>query len=172
MGISSIWKKVKGMDDRAKRSAVITAPMDRVFEAVAKQMADGSTGLDAESGEKIKGMLGGMAGMGGVNVDEILAKVRMHVDLSGKPNRIVSYTAIDKKKMGPSINVTLETIEGGHTRVRVAADLEAKGMSERLMMAAMGNKLRDNFNDSVDPILQKAAEELKATITFEENKKS
>lgn len=171
MGFSSIWKKVKGMDDRAKRSAVIAAPMEKVFEAVSKQMAESSTGLDAESGEKIKGMLGGMAGLGGVNVDDILAKVRMHVDLSGKPNRIVSYTAIDNKKMGPAINVTLEVAESGKTRVRVSADLEAKGMREKLMMAAMGSKLKENFNDSVDPILQKAAEELKAAIVFDEVKK-
>lgn len=168
MGIFDVFRRGKGTGATA-RSCVIDAQQSRVYDALVNQFAPGKgAGLNEESIARIKQALAPLAKLGG-DVDGVLGKIELRVDTSARPGTLRVSTAMGEKAIGPSTILTLERATATTTRVRLTMQAEVPGgMLERMLMASARKQMEESFEQSADTVLNNAAAELKAKITFED----
>jgi hypothetical protein len=164
MGLFDLFKK-KGKDPvRTAKITGTTGP--RYYDALAAQLK-GNTGLGAESIEKIKAALAPLAKVGG-KIDDALAQVKVEIDLSEKPTKMVMRTLVGAKPVGPATSfVVTHTGPTSCTCVGTITMPSGGSISDRLMMAAIASKIKNDSQIALDEPMAEAAKTIKAEIRFE-----
>ncbi|MBY0309360.1 MAG: hypothetical protein K2Q09_11510, partial [Phycisphaerales bacterium] len=113
MGVFDLFKKKGG----PSRTAVVEAPAAAFYDMLAKKVATQSATLSPESVENIRSLLSPLARMG-ADIDAQLAKIRVEVDRSGRPGRLVIRTMVGGKPMGPQTTFDITGVGEGSCRVK------------------------------------------------------
>jgi hypothetical protein len=162
----------------AKRVATISGVTpERYFDALAAVLRESSGaggGLGTESVEKIKSLLTPFEKMG-ANVDQAMGQVRIEVDTTQRPREIHIRTFAGQKPMGPQTKFAFPAAgqavaaaaKGGgafDVSVEVTAPM-ATGLLDRLVSAGIRRQIEGQLAPSIDPLLTKAGEACKATVS-------
>jgi hypothetical protein len=172
----------------AKRVATVSGVTpERYFDALAAVLREShgaGGGLGTESVEKIKGLLAPFEKMG-ANVDQAMGQVRIEVDTTQRPREIHIRTFAGQKPMGPQTKFAFPGAgqagaagaaagmagaaagkAGGafDVSVEVTAPM-ATGLLDRLVTAGIRRQIEGQLAPSIDPLLTKAGEACKATVS-------
>ena len=164
MGVFDLFKKKGG----PSRTALIGAPAPAFFDMLGKKVSAAGATLSPDSIENIRSVLSPLAKMG-ADIDAQLEKIKIEVDKSGRPNRLVVRTTVGGKPMGPQTTFDITAVDGGSCRVKGHMTMPTGGgVKDKLLMAGLSRRLESDIKNAFDQPIADAAKTLGATVKFED----
>jgi hypothetical protein len=164
MGVFDLFKKKDG----PSRTALVGAPGPAFFDMLGKKVSAQGATLSPDSIENIRSVLSPLAKMG-ADIDAQLEKIKIDVDKSGRPDRLVIRTMVGGKPMGPQTTFDITAVDAKSCRVKGHMTMpQGGGMKDKLLMAGLSRKLASDSRIAFDQPIADAAKTLGATVKFED----